>query len=214
MNIFQEIIFIILYFTIIINATSLDNLDEIFHIIYSKMSMLPTGSTIYFSKTGKCSTDNNSPIYCLINENFYEVKEDNYTLLGTIQNYSDNNYYELNIIYNYSGDSNTQYLIIYFESSDRIIFKYYNKKDSFQKDYYYYNISLNPINKGINCRVLNDFKKIVCYYLNKNNIINEIEVKTQDETTNLTGQFKTSNIHLNNFNADNDTFIMTSVLNY
>ena len=213
MKIFQEIIFIILYFTIIINATSLDNLDEIFHIIYSKMSMLPTGSTIYFSKTGKCSTDNNSPIYCLINENFYEVKEDNYTLLGTIQNYSDNNYYELNIIYNYSGDSNTQYLIIYFESSDRIIFKYYNKNNCSQIDYYYYNTSLNPINKGINCRVLNDFEKIVCYYLNKNNIINEIEIKTQNETANLTGQFKTSNIRLNNFTADNDTFIMTSVFN-
>ena len=213
MNIFQEIIFIILYFIIIINATSLDNLDEIFDSIYSKMSMLPTGSTIYFSKTGKCSTDNNSPIYCLINENFYEVKEDNYTLLGTIQNYSDNNYYELNIIYNYSGDSNTQYFIIYFENSDRIIFKYYNKNNCSQIDYYYYNTSLNPINKGINCRVLNDFEKIVCYYLNKNNIIKEIEIKIQNETANLTGQFKTSNIRLNNFTADNDTFIMTSVFN-
>ena len=72
---------------------------------------------------------------------------------------------------------------------------------------------MNPINKGINCRVLNDFEKIVCYYLNKNNIINEIEIKTQNETANLTGQFKTSNIRLNNFTADNDTFIMTSVFN-
>ena len=53
-----------------------------------------------------------------------------------------------------------------------MIFKYYHiniddSKDYDQKDYTYYNTSLKPLNKGINCPAKDLEYKFMCFYFNK-----------------------------------------------
>ena len=73
-----------------------ENITSICKEIYSKASLLPYGSTIYFSRNIKCFIHDSEKSFCLINNNLYTVfGENQYSLLTNISEYSDSFYYEL-----------------------------------------------------------------------------------------------------------------------
>ena len=118
---------IILLLTIsFLTIISQENIEDIVKKVYSQISELPVGSTIYYSRNIKCSNYNATSSICLINGGLYKTEgENHYTLLQNITGYSDSFYYELNI-YNDSNEY-INCLITHFFNQSLLIFKYYSK---------------------------------------------------------------------------------------
>ena len=141
------------------------------------LEMLPNGSTIYYSRNKKCVIYRSDSKICLENEYLYNDKEIHQILM--ITNYSEYNYYELNL---YEIDnSRINCIITYFLRTNELVFKYYNiningNRIEGQIDYIYYNDSLNPINKGINCQA-NYPDELICFYMNKDKDIVKMDIK-------------------------------------
>ena len=61
-----------------------------------------------------------------------------------------------------------------------MVFKYYNiniiNHDCNKTDYTYYNESLNPLNKGINCQIKDFDSQFICFYMNKSYYVIKMEI--------------------------------------
>ena len=77
--------------------------------------------------------------------------------------------------------------------------------------YNYYNESMNPINKFINCHFIQSSYTSKCFYINKDNEI--IEVDHRVSGNNAYGTFKSAKLKDSNF-IDNNTIIMSSIIKY
>ena len=193
-----------------------ENLDELFRITYNKMSQLPVGSTIYYTRNMKCVSYNTTSSICLIKGSLYKIVGDNYHILLTnITGYSDSFYYELNL-YNESDYNYRHCIITHFLNESKLIFKYYpiniNNNSIGNTDFYNYNESLNPLNKGINCHTRDDDFRFTCFYLNKEMKVIQMEINTINVTHNTNITFKTATIK-NSHVLDNNTLIMSSLYN-
>ena len=76
-----------------------------------------------------------------------------------------------------------------------MIFKYYhinikNIEDYNQTDYTYYNESLNPINKGINCQARDGVYQFICFYLNKYKEVVQMDINPIDNTHYVSVEFQ------------------------
>ena len=207
------IIFIIFAFN---KGICQENINQIFNRTYLTLLNLPIGSTIYYSRNIKCSSYNPSSSICLVNGNLYKIEEENqHELLLNISEYSDSFYYELNTYLDDNKD-NINIIITHFLNRNELIFKYYqinnvNNNIKEKGDYTYFNETLNPINKGINCQVnYNNELKVVCFYINHIKNVIEMDIKKIDNTYNLSSKFKIAEINDNNFINDN-ILIMSSL---
>ena len=213
MKIISRIIFF--FFIIFINIFCSEDINNILQDAYSKLSQLPTGSTIYYSKSIKCASYNQTSSICLINENLYKIDNNQeYILLLNISGYKDSFYYELNL-YN-DNNIHINCLITHFLNKNELIFKYYtiNFYDNSISniDFTYYNESLNPINKGINCHTRdgpNNFR-FTCFYLNENKNVIQMEINAIEGTNRVNSSFKEAVIR-NNGVLNNNTLIMSSL---
>ena len=211
----MKIISRIIFFLIMIIKIFCIDIDSILNDAYSKLSQLPTGSTIYYSKSIKCASYNQTSIICLINESLYKIgNNQEYILLLNISGYKDSFYYELNL-YN-DNNVHINCLITHFLNKNELIFKYYaiNIYDNSisHSDFTYYNISLNPINKGINCHTRdgpNNFR-FTCFYLNENKNVIQMEINAIEGTNRTNSSFKEAVIQ-NNEVLNNNTLIMSSL---
>ena len=207
------IIFIIFAFN---KGICQENINQIFNRTYLTLLNLPIGSSIYYSRNFKCTSYNTSSSICLVNENLYKIEEENqHELLLSISEYSDSFYYELNTYLDENKD-NINIIITHFINRNELIFKYYqinnvNNNIKEKGDYTYFNETLNPINKGINCQVnYNNELKVVCFYINNIKNVIEMDIKKIDNTYNLSSKFKIAEINDNNFINDN-ILIMSSL---
>ena len=152
---FSKLIFFIIIL-LNINILCQDSIDNILNTLYSQMSQLPAESTLYFSRNIKCSSYNSTVCICLVNESLYKIEGENKQfLLFNISNYSDSYYYELNL-YDSKEDS-TNCIISHFVNNSTLILKFYpiniiNISEN-GTDFPYYDNSMNPINRGINCYI-------------------------------------------------------------
>ena len=117
--------------------------------------IVPVGSTIYYSATRKCIIYGINSEICIYGEKLKSINGNNNIEIETI-NYSGKNYYEINL-YNEANNNYINCIITYFETKNKLVFKYYhininNYNDYNKANYTYYNESLNPLNKGINCQ--------------------------------------------------------------
>jgi len=210
-----KIIFFLIFFCKYILCQ--ENLNEIFNTTYYKMSQLPVGSTIYYTRNMKCVSYNMTSSICLINGSLYKIVGNDYHILLTnITGYSDSFYYELNL-YNDSDVDNYRHCIItHFLNKNHLIFKFYpiniNNNSIDNTDFYHYNESLNPLNKGINCHTKDNGYRFTCFYLNKEMKVIQMEINTMNNTINTNITFKTAKIQ-NSYNLNNNTFIMSSLYN-
>ena len=180
--------------------------------------IVPVGSTIYYSATRKCIIYGINSEICIDGEQLKSINEnndENNDVIETINN-SGKNYYEINLF----TQTDTNYIncmITYFENKNQLIFKYYqininNHNDYNKTDYKYYNESLNPFNKGINCQVGDFNKKFICFYMNKNKEVIQMDIKHIDNSYNVTIEFQVGKIEDFNALKGNDTLIMSSLL--
>ena len=212
MKVFSRIILLltISFITII----SQDNIADIVQKVYSQISKLPVGSTIYYSRNIKCSNYNSTSSICLINGSLYKTEgENNYILLHNITGYSDSFYYELNI-YNDSMEY-INCLITHFYNQSLIIFKYYSINifnNSFSNnDYTYYNKSVNPLNKGINCQTNDTTFNFNCFYINNDKNIIQMDISKINGTNKTKCITKIASISNKNIVIpDNNILIMSS----
>ena len=149
-------------------------------IFFSLLKKLDSiGSTIYYSRNKKCVIYSDDSKICLKNEYLYNDDKNCIHQILIITNYSESNYYELNL---YEIDnSHINCIITYFLRKNELVFKYYNiniydNRVVGQIDYTYYNDSLNPINKGINCQA-NYPDELICFYMNKDKDIVKMDIK-------------------------------------
>ena len=152
------------YFTLLLKIVNLEN--------------VPVRSTIYYSKTRKCVIHKENSKICIDVEYLYESINESTFDIETI-NHSGNNYYEINLL----KETDTNYInciITYFENKNELVFKYYNiniiNHDYNKTDYTYYNESLNPLNKGINCQIRDFDFQFVCFYMNKSYYVIKMEI--------------------------------------
>ena len=153
-----------------INISYGKNLNEIFNLTYQTLSKLALRHVLYYSRNIKCSNYNNNSSICLVNGSLYKtVGEDYHCLLFNISGYSDSYYYELST-YNDSRNE-IKFIITHFINQNELIFQYYELNiidDSiYNNELHYYNESLHPLNKGINCHIKDDKFRFFCFYLNK-----------------------------------------------
>ena len=111
--------FISLIIFIISNISCQLGISDIFNIIYNKMMSLASGGTIYFAKDGKCSKDDSTPIFCLINKSLYKVENNSYSFILDINDFNPDYYYELNIVNNF-GVNNVLCIITYIRKNKEI----------------------------------------------------------------------------------------------
>ena len=192
-----------------------ENIDELFRSTYNNMQKLPIGSTIYYSRNIKCTSFNSTSSFCLINNNLYiNTNGDIKTLLLNISGYSDTYYYELNI-YNETDENHRGCIITHFLNNVELIFKYYSiniiNNAYNNTDFIYYNVSLDPINKGINCHTKDIEFKFICFYINKDKNIIEMDINTINRTNMVYSLSKIVKTEENINFIDNNTFIMSSL---
>ena len=186
-------------------------------VIYSEQ--LPIGSTIYYSRNTKCAIykDDDSKI-CLENGDLYKLKGETEYLYSYLEftNYSESNYYELNL-YKIKDDSiNIHVIITYFLNTNELIFKYYsisinNNNINSQTDFTYYNESLKPINKGINCQTRDGHYQFICFYLNKDKEVVQMDINPINNTHNVSVEFQFAKINNPNDLDSKKTIIMSSL---
>ena len=167
--------YILLICCFIFNIFCSDELDYIFQVIYEKMKLLPKGSTIYFAKNGKCSRDEYTPIFCLVDKSLYKVNATGYIRILDINNYNSKYFYELNII------NKTYYslscIITYIYEQKEIKFLYYeineNNQAKFDTTTYDLGNKQQSINSYINCHgVLTS--QLNCYFIDTKKFVKQI----------------------------------------
>ena len=205
---------IFLFYFSIIYIFCQENIDELFISTYKIMQKLPIGSTIYYSRNIKCTSFNSTSSFCLINNNLYINTKEIKTLLLNISGYSDTYYYELNI-YNETDENHRGCIITHFLNNVELIFKYYSiniiNNTYNNTDFNYYNVSLDPINKGINCHTKDIEFKFICFYINKDKNIIEMDINTINRTNMVYSLSKIVKTEENINFIDNNTFIMSSL---
>ena len=178
------------------------------------LEIVPVGSTIYYSTTSKCVIYRENSEMCIDGEKLKSINGNNNIDIETI-NYSGKNYYEINL-YNEANNNYINCIITYFETKNKLVFKYYhininNYNDYNKANYTYYNESLNPLNKGINCQARDMDFKFICFYINKNKEIIQMDIKPIDNSYNVSIEFQISRIHNSDALKENDTIIMSSL---
>ena len=206
---------IFLFYFSIIYIFCQENIDELFISTFKNMQKLPIGSTIYYSRNIKCTSFNSTSSFCLINNNLYiNTNGDIKTLLLNISGYSDTYYYELNI-YNETDENHRGCIITHFLNNVELIFKYYSiniiNNTYNNTDFNYYNVSMDPINKGINCHTKDIEFKFICFYINKDKNIIEMNINTINRTNMVYSLSKIVKTEENINFIDNNTFIMSSL---
>jgi len=169
------------------------------------------GSTVYYSTNNKCSFFLNNQKICLENN---KLKK-NGVELSTITDYSESNYYELNL---YKTNDDIDYIhciIIYFADKNNLAFKYYhiniNTNNYDQKNYNYYDTSLKPFNKGINCQAKDWDYKFICFYFNKDKDIVKMDIKNINNMLDIIIDFQFGKINNHNDLDDGNIMIMSSL---
>ena len=142
------------------------------------LEIVPVSSTIYYSTTRKCVIYKVNSEICIDGEYLYESIKELRNNIETI-NHSGKYYYEINLL----KETDTNYInciITYFENKNELVFKYYNiniiNHDCNKTDYTYYNESLNPLNKGINCQIKDFDSQFICFYMNKSYYVIQMEI--------------------------------------
>ena len=168
--------FISLIIFIISNISCQLGISDIFNIIYNKMMSLASGGTIYFAKDGKCSKDDSTPIFCLINKSLNKIENNNYSFILDINDFNPDYYYELNI-FNNTGANNASCLITYIRENKEIKILYYliNGMNEVQikGEFSFNKTSFNQNNNIINCQKEMD-SQLVCYYFDKDKNIQTV----------------------------------------
>ena len=70
------------------NTICKSDLNEILNSVYNKMKLISHGNTIYFSRNGKCTNDDSTPLFCLVDNKLYKVVENNKEIVLDIPNYN------------------------------------------------------------------------------------------------------------------------------
>ena len=205
--------FLAIFAIFIQNAICISDLNEILSELYNKMKLISHGSTIYFSRNGKCTNDDSTPLFCLVDNKLYKVSEENKELILDIPNYNPEFYYELNI-FGKKDYKNVTCIITYINDNNEIKFLFYKINNLIEYNLnkeHSLNISrANPINKYINCQKEFD-SKLVCFYRNKDGFIQKIEFNFHnDYSSNFVNDFK---VKYNDDSISDDDFIIFSYLN-
>ena len=213
MNLFyQNILMIFLIFVPFL--TCKEDISQIINIIYNNMKLLPYGNTVFYSKEIKCTKDDNTPIFCLVNNSLYKPQENKSDLIFNISEYKEDIYYELNILNNTYMDNNVICIITYINhTNSQIKFLYYQiNKDNqiISKNESTLDIQQKtPINNYISClKELNS--QMICFYSDNNKNIQKIELNIIN-----TGLFPKLNEQFNikyNDSFSEDIFIVFSYL--
>ena len=168
------VIYVLLVFCYILNIMCNNDLSSIFQIIYRSMKKLPKGSSIYFSENGKCSKDEYSPIFCLVEKSLYKVDEKNYTWILDLNEYNQSYFYELNIINKTYSNSNLSCIITYINQLKEIRFLYYIIDEKFHSNFFKQHsfniINPLPINHYINCHGVVT-SQLNCYFIDTSRMI-------------------------------------------
>ena len=174
------------------------------------MKLLPYGSTILFSKNGKCTQDYNTPLFCLVNNTIYKVEENNQSFILNISEFNDDIYYEFNILNNTNIKNITCILsYIYHNKINFLYNEIFEENPIIQKNF---NTTLTniPIN-NLNCQkefFLNE-QRLVCFYIDRNKNLKQIYF-------NLNSNFINQNIEPESINDKdlnlNNSFIIFSLL--
>jgi len=171
--------------------------------------IVPVGSTIYYSRNNKCAIYREDSKICLNGQDLYNKD----AKILTIGNYLESNYYELNLFQTHNDYINC--IITHFLSKNKLEFKYYNiniNNNAYEeKDYTYYNVSLKPLNKGINCQAKDEQYQFICFYLNNNKDVVKMDIKPIDNTYKVSIDFQVSGIYDSNVLNRDDTIIMSSL---
>ena len=198
------------------NSEIILSLSLFFALILNVLNNEPVseGSTIYYSTNNKCSFYENNQKICLENE---KLKKNDHKLL-TISNYSQSNYYELNLYKTNDDNGFIHCIITYFSDRNNLVFKYYhiniNNNNYEQKDYSYYNTSLKPLNKGINCQAKDWDYQFICFYLNKDKDVVKMDIKNINNINNIldvTIDFQVGKINSTNNLYEGNILIMSSL---
>ena len=187
--------------------------ETILKFIYSEEP--PVNSNIYYSRNYKCAVYKEDSKICL-NDGCLVINPGPHKYELKFTNYSESNYYELNL---YKDDNeNINVIITYFLNKNELIFKYYhininNNNDYNQTDFTYYNESLKPINKGINCQTRDGDYQFICFYLNKNREVVQMDINPIDNTHYVSVEFQLAKIKNPDDLDSKKTVIMSSLFN-
>ena len=178
------------------------------------LEIVPVRSTIYYSTTSKCVIYRENSEMCIDGEKLKSINGNNNNDIETI-NYSGKNYYEINL-YNEANNNYINCIITYFETKNKLVFKYY-KIYAYDLNYYnlenyaYYNESLDPLNKGINCQTRDMDFEFICFYMNKNKEVIQMNIKLIDNSYNVSIEYQVGKIDNSDDLKENDTLIMSSL---
>ena len=199
-----------------LNILCQGNNDEYLNEAYSKMSNLPVGSTIYFTRNFKCSNYHNESSICLIDKSLYIISKEKKDKLLDIAGYSDYFYYEL-ILYNDIANY-INCVIVHFFNKTQIIFQYYKINtinlvcESSDYTYIYNDKNIDPINKGISCYAKDKTFQINCVFINEGKKVNNITLTKKGG--NVLSSIKEEDIQNYNNYINNNTLIIPTDLTY
>ena len=187
-----------------------EEISDIFNVIYKKINLLPYGSTIFFAKNGKCTKDDNTPLFCLINNSIYKVEENNQSFVFNISEYNDDIYYEFNILNN---DYNNVTCILSFISNNEIYFQYYiiNEGNIILHQIFNQKLTQLSINKNINCQKESNIisSNFICFYIGQNRKLYQIRFNINYGFS--INQFEEEKLKDDDLNLNN-SFIILSIL--
>ena len=177
------------------------------------LEKVPVRSTIYYSAYRKCVIYKENSKICIDVENLYESIDESRDDIETI-NHSGKNYYEINL-FEENETNYINFIITYFENKNELVFKIYNINnitDDYNKtDYTYYNESLNPLNKGINCQIRDFDFQFVCFYMNKSYYVIKMEINIIKTNNSVSITFQAGKVG-NPDELFNGNFILMSFL--
>ena len=187
------------YFTLLLKIVNLEK--------------VPVRSTIYYSAYRKCVIYKENSKICIDVENLYESIDESRDDIETI-NHSGKNYYEINL-FEENETNYINFIITYFKNKNELVFKIYNINnitDDYNKtDYTYYNESLNPLNKGINCQIRDFDFQFVCFYMNKSYYVIKMEINIIKTNNSVSITFQAGKVG-NPDELFNGNFILMSFL--
>ena len=185
------------------------NITEIVNKSYSLLKDFSVGRTIYFSRNIKCISYTSTQSFCLVNNSLYRTVQNQYYLLTDISDYNESYYYDIGVLpgsfldcllYNFT-DSNTLKIRVFYIKNDNI-------DNTFNS--IYYNTSMNPLNKYLNCYCIDGYWSSKCLHINKEKELVEITMSSSMGSESVTSSFRTAKISENDF-INNNTFIMSSL---
>ena len=194
-----------------------DNIPDILETIYDKMKLLPYGSTVFFSKNGKCTKDLNTPIFCLVNNSLYKVEENDQIFIFNFDEYNEDIYYELNVL-NTTNEESVTCIISYIDENNKIYFLYYkiseiNNELEYNKNIFNSTLINQPINKNINCQkeTILLSKNLICFYCGRTK--NLVQIIFNMGTSFFIQQSQEENINDNSIILSNSLIIFSILKN-